>query len=232
MKHLQIFYCFPVLKEEGFLQQKRARALSLSLSQKLLGVKPQILELPSSSQALLQLFTGEIYTHHIYLHVQNHSAWFKSATDTPSLILQIGQSFLAKSKSCPQHYEGIKRFLEAHRTNLLKSWVTYSIHTRLGQWNHTPSTHSLSAMSDRHMKSILQGSVPLPLGPNSPPSPCHHRKPSPFSFFPAKWPLGCYIWSVTYLKPKACGLLGGKGIYCLLYCLPPHTITRPFFLWC
>lgn len=92
MKHLQIFYCFPVLKEEGFLQQKRA----LSLSQKLLGVKPQILELPSSSQALLQLFTGEIYTHHIYLHVQNHSAWFKSATDTPSLILQICQSFLAK----------------------------------------------------------------------------------------------------------------------------------------
>lgn len=60
-----------------------------SLSQKLLEVKSQILELPSSSQALLQLFTGEIYIHHIYLHAQNHPGWFKSATDLSSLILQM-----------------------------------------------------------------------------------------------------------------------------------------------
>lgn len=97
----------------------------------------------------------------------------------------------------------------------------HSIHTRLRQWNHTLATHLLSAMSDRHMKSILQGHLPLPLyGPNSPPNPCHHPKPSPFSLFPPKWPLGSYFWRLTYLKPKACGLLGR-------YLLPPVLLASP-----
>lgn len=202
----QNFLLLPCSEGRRFLQWK------LFLSQKVLRVKSQILELPSHSQALLQLFTGDIYTHHMSL-CSDHSAWFKPATDTTLYLTDLAKIPWKKLNRAPSTMKASQDSLKS-TGQICCSPELQTFHPHQAGTVKPYSSHPLafSNVWQAH-EGILHSSqsLPRPLhGPKSSPSPWHHPKPSLFSSFPHKWPFGSYTWTVAYLKPKACGQLEGK----------------------